>query len=197
MQTMHDPPQPQWSSRGELSIGLGRKYQVYQPFKDEEPIVDPWNVVPQEQRSRRTSPLTSLRDRREVSRGPVASEKVPTGDSRNILNLSISNTHSSVSMRRIGLNKSPAPEATPRPGQLRLRPDADSADNRGRVDGKFELKPSRRSLSRGKLSTDERSSRRVITDDISMIIRRRVLQGYGLENVRIHRCIRVSHLSFI
>ncbi|KAF8530402.1 hypothetical protein BU17DRAFT_36281 [Hysterangium stoloniferum] len=183
MQTMHDPPQPQWSSRGELSIGAGRTYQVYQPFNDEEPISDPWNVVPREQRSRKASPFSSIRGRREASKAQILSEKFPAGESSNVLNLDITNTYSSASMKRFGLDISPAPDATPRPGQLELRRDVNPADSRGKPDGNVESKPSRRSLSRGKLSLSARATRRVITDDISMVIRRRALQGYGLENV--------------
>ncbi|KAF8493614.1 hypothetical protein JB92DRAFT_2998338 [Gautieria morchelliformis] len=179
MQTMCDPPQPRWSSRGELSIASGQSYQVYQPFRDE-PVAEPWTLVPHAPRSQMTSPYGSVRVRKEGSKEPVNSRDVSGGM---LLNVHSPRTYSPASMKYFTLDKSPAPDATPRPGQFLLRPENEPSEKRGRPSQKEEQKTFSRSLSRGKLSSDERSSRRVITDDISMVIRRRVLKGYGLENV--------------
>jgi SEA/GATOR complex protein SEA4/MIOS len=180
MQTMCDPPQPRWSSRGELSIASGQSYQVYQPFRDEEPVAEPWTLVPHVPRSQMTSPYGSVRVRKEGSKEPVNPRDMPGGV---LLNIHPSRTYSPSSMKHFTLDKFPAPDATPRPGQFLLRPENEPSEKRGRTFQKEEQKTFSRSLSRGKLSSNERSSRRVITDDISMVIRRRVLKGYGLENV--------------
>ena len=182
MQTMYDPPQPRWSARGELSIASGRSYQVYQPFRDEEPIAEPWSLVPHEIRSQVTSPHGSVRGRKEAKE--TLKEPVAVGDGPSVL-LAVrpSRTYSPASMRRFTQNKSPAPDATPRPGQFALRPENELPEKRGRAFQKGETKTFSRSLSKSKLSSDERSSRRVIIDDMSMVIRKRALKGYGLENV--------------
>jgi SEA/GATOR complex protein SEA4/MIOS len=182
MQTMYDPPQPRWSARGELSIASGRSYQVYQPFRDEEPISEPWSVVPHETRPQVTSPNGSVRGRKEAKE--ASKEPISLGDGSSVL-LAVrpSRTYSPASMRRFTQNMSPAPDATPRPGQFALRPENEPSEKRGRAPQQGETKTFSRSLSRSKLSSDERSSRRGITDDISMVIRRRALKGYGLENV--------------
>ena len=182
MQTMHDPPQPQWSSRGELSITRGRSYMVYQPFRDEEPIAEPWTVVPQEQPLLRTgvpSPHHPGRGSNDLPTLGDTPEDPLSSVTRHI------RTYSPASMGRFPLDRSPAPDATPRPGKFTLRPETDTAEKRGRTYYKPELKTFSRSLSRGKLSSNERATRRIIMDDISMVIRRRVLQGYGLDNVRL------------
>ena len=195
MQTMYELPEPRWSCRGELSIASGRSYRVYQPFRDDEPFAEPWTLVPQEPRSQMTSPFGSVRGRKEALKEPVTPRDVSVG-----MQLSVhpSRTYSPASMRRFTLDKSPAPDATPRPGHVALRPESEVSEKRGRAFHKGEQKTFSRSLSRSKLSYDERSSRRVITDDISMAIRRRVLKGYGLENVCLclfFECIYL-HLSF-
>lgn len=180
MQTLYDPPLPRWSSRGELSVAAGKSYQVYQPFRDDEPISEPWSVVPQEPRSQVASPYGSVRGHKEAAKDPTNLGDMSSGT---VLNIRPSRTYSPASMRRFTLNKSPAPDATPRPGQFALRPENELSEKRGRGLQKGEPKTFSRSLSKGRLSSDERSSRRVIVDDISMVIRRRAIKGYGLENV--------------
>ena len=181
MQTMYDPPEPRWSCRGELSIASGLSYQVYQPFRSDEPVPEAWSIVPKDPRSQMTSPYGSLRGRKEALEEPVTFRD---GSGGMQLNVHLSRTYSPASMRRFTLDKSPAPDATPRPSRFALRPENELSEKRGRSLQKGEQKKSfSRSQSRSKLSSDERSSRRVITDDISMVIRRRVLKGYGLENV--------------
>ena len=44
------------------------------------------------------------------------------------------------------------------------------------------------SITRARVPSSQRGSVRVVRDDISVVMRRRVLQGYGLENVSLHAC---------
>lgn len=181
MQTIRDAPVPHWSARGELSVNFGRGYRVYQP-RDEEDTED------------LAGSLSGLSFRGKDKK----TGRQKQGD--------IHAASRPASLKRFPLsNSTPDLLQTPRPGALMLvvEKDADPHENRGRTTiaadaytahipthgqsfgfASASAPRSRRSISKGKLSTGERSSRRTIMDDVSMVMKRRVAKGYGLDSVR-------------
>ncbi|KIJ49393.1 hypothetical protein M422DRAFT_777349 [Sphaerobolus stellatus SS14] len=201
MQTLYDAPLPHWSSRGELSIGSGKSHKFYQPYRGEIPAPDPWNIVPPPPPlavgGSGGSPFGSVKGR-QVS-GLTVAQSQAQGQERgmpsNMLGIQTQTQGSqslNVSARRSPFEKSSAQDTTPRPGHLALRPEQqyEGQERRGRTTADFEGQGQKvtitvgpRSSSKGKLTSDERTSRRVVMDDISMVMRRRAIKGYGLENL--------------
>lgn len=179
MQTLHDTPVPQWSARGELSVSSGKGYKVYQP-KDGEEVED------------MIGSLSGLsvrgRDKKLGQQGQS--------------NLHSAFTHGQPS-RSSSLKRFPFGvdvQQTPRPGALTLVVEKDITTNesRGRTaiaaDSYSAKVPnrgaasaaasrSRRSGSKGKLTTGERTSRRAVINDVSMVMKRRAIKGYGVDSV--------------
>lgn len=190
MQTMRDAPQPHWSSRGEICIGSGKSSLFYQPYLDESPAPDPWEVVPTEPHAQTASPFGSVRGRRDVLNEAAI---IDVHASSNLLGISYSGVNTPGLRKRFPSDRSPGPDATPRPGQLLLKAEQESHERQGGNQEQVELKSIVRFSSKGKLSSDGRTGQRTISDDISMVIRRRVVKGYGLENV----CIFLSRYRYV
>ncbi|GJJ06539.1 hypothetical protein Clacol_000731 [Clathrus columnatus] len=176
MQTLYDAPIPQWNALGELSVSAGRGCRVYQP-RDEKDVED---------MSGSFSGL-SVKGKERKMQDTVSSALAHTHPSRPTSFIRFPLTPTGTDIHQ-----------TPRPGALNLAIiDTGHTETRGRttvaVDTHSTQVPihglssapasrSRRSISKGKLSAGERSSRRAVMDDISMIMKRRAARGYGVDN---------------
>ena len=202
------PKHTAWSPRGELAIGAGSSYRTYPGFHDSGPLLEPWEIDfddpdanIQEEKSfdkhskgRTSRPQSRMEDSIPANRrlnlvessltgggslrsrpySPSSSHRFPTG---NI------NLRETTVQGNLGAS-SPHGDGSQTPRKQISVPLPDTAvhlPNKGR------RRDLSRSASRGRkhLLDSDAAGPPVIEGDISMLMRSRAMQGYGLTNVRL------------
>ena len=189
MHELRDTPKHSvWSSRGDVALGAGTQYRVFSSYSASEHIPEPWDLearveasqekhqengirkaptVPQQMHvSVRDSSLTATRLNQSRASSAAAIRKYSTEPS------TVRGSVMSGSPGRPEIGQS---EITAQGSDERRHSQADS-DKKERID-------LGRSVSRGRKRAPENVTFMIIKTDISMTIRTRVLEGYGLFNV--------------
>lgn len=207
---VHDTPkQAPWSSRGELAIGVGQTYRMISGFQESEPPPEPWDIpstsnpYPSESvarsditreesvvrgRGKRNSNTTSFGRGDEdgfpalgsdSGKGPANLAATRPGKSR---------TYSPAAFRNYNFERSTEREVTAED------PKSGVVDHLGHSSREISRARSRRdkSASRGR-KQGARVIQQVVEEDISMVMRSRVIRGYGLNNVRDSLCFSVCN----
>lgn len=189
---IRDPPQHTWSSRGELMASVGRGYKVYRTHAGigEDTNTEPWDInYHLEERSpfAPVPPLPLEGDLRPEQK-TLEHSKFRTAAPRKL---------SPASALRTPLDKKQGPGSsisTPRPSPVVLHSD-DTQVTAPTVEvvvpakahgGSKTPKSQSRSRPRSARVSEKQMAERALSQDISAIIRRRVLQGYGLGSVRMY-----------
>lgn len=187
-----DPHTIAWSARGELGIELGRQWRVFQPVLSADGQPRPWDTpAPASEPLWRANGSTKLPTT--FGRGdddgfpalPAIPPRLAPPQPR-------AQIYSPASIGRIPLERGPG-DTTPRPGTTIALPDALSpveapattpstrfASLAPKGPRKASKSPAPRASSKSRVPAGQKSSVRVVRDDISVVMRRRVLRGYGL-----------------
>ncbi|OCH85554.1 hypothetical protein OBBRIDRAFT_739720 [Obba rivulosa] len=213
LHAVHDTPKhTPWSARGDVAIGTGRSYRIIPGFRDLEPPPEPWDIIAQpsvpqskahsvDRHSGRAQ--SAPRDRAQSGTPPPLFGR---GDEEGFPALSApSNVISETSvMSRRGRSRTYSPAATLRSLQFEYnavaKNDLAHALETPTIEAHHGLAWNGVSFSggarqanhrhRGSISSlarpalVERSIQHVVAEDISMVMRRRVIKGYGLINPR-------------
>lgn len=179
LSVIRDSPRHKWSPRGELLASVGSTYKVYQThsgFDDNVPQ-DPWEI---QFRDETKSPLKNM--------STLQQEAEPTAEPSNqnlIVQASAPRKYSPSSILRMPFRPGPGSSiSTPRPLSVPLDSEETTVPKVEVTAPKPPLsKPPSHSRGRSTARSEKRSLERQLAQDISMITRRRVLQGYGLESV--------------
>ncbi|KAF7980728.1 hypothetical protein HWV62_36737 [Athelia sp. TMB] len=196
---IHDTPkQAPWSARGDLAIGAGRSYKLISGFRDDEPVPEPWDLPTSQHHATRTESLARSDRTREDS--------VIRGRSRHFLgdeeafavlgdgvtapptNLAASRpgksrTYSPASFRNYHYEHSAEPVAAHVDVKAPLRTgNVDQLARGHRETSRARSRRSAREKSASRAPKDARGIHRLVEEDISMIMRDRVIRGYGLSN---------------
>jgi hypothetical protein len=171
---VHDTPkQASWSARGDLIIGAGLGCKVLPGFEDRGVPPQPWDIRIEETatswgRDKSTSlPAFGRGDEDgfpalESTTAPSKPAKVRTYSPASFRHFPLDQSELSASPSSVGAQTAARAEAVEKP-----------KSNGHRQGGE-------KSLSRGKTY---RNVHQAVEDDISMIMRRRTIRGYGLANV--------------
>lgn len=197
---VHDTPkQVAWSTRGDLAIGIGRSHKLIPGFQDREVSLQPWDV------SRTTDDQFALggrpnatgsefADSRRDADGFPSSAQETSGNGKQ----SKSRTYSPASFRHYPLELSTVRGDTPLPSERTLEQPSRHAVSS--EEGK--KKSPRTQVDKPTTSRNKKHSSRaiyqIVEDDISMVMRHRVIRGYGIRSVRCHppRLIDVCPIYF-
>jgi hypothetical protein len=193
---IRDPPQHTWSSRGELMASVGRGYKVYRTHAgiDREAYTEPWDIgIHPEDRSPITHALPLPREEDlHAEHKTIDHLKTQSASSRKFSPASAMRTP-------FGGKQGPGSSiSTPRPSPVALHSD-DTTTTVANVEGVSNKlqggnktpKNLSRSRPRAARVSEKQVAERALSQDISAIIRRRVLQGYGLGSV----CVPIIRLS--
>jgi WD repeat-containing protein mio len=186
---VHDTPkQTSWSARGDLGIGLGTSFKVIPGFQHEsEPPIEPWDILTSEQ----AREDANMRSTRKFSPGPTFGKGDEVGSPA--LSMVVGGVKTSLANMRLDKARtySPASSRTYQPETL----DGHFGQSE-EVNGETFMKGSRgdnsrtrnhrshnhRSASRGKKQT-LKAINAIVEEDVSMTMRIRAIQGYGLSDV--------------
>jgi hypothetical protein len=178
---VHDAPkQAIWSSRGDLSIGIGTSFTFLSGFARElEPPVEPWSIPRSDSITRDES---SVRDRKRMSVAPTFGKS--TEDGFPSLNETIVKL------------KAPARAYSPASPRMHQRVSlqggqpvyVDHGDPEPETNGETSKRRKRRSRQRDSSGSRGRKQNMktingIVEEDISMVMRNRAVRGYGLNNV--------------
>ncbi|EMD33754.1 hypothetical protein CERSUDRAFT_160035, partial [Gelatoporia subvermispora B] len=221
---VHDTPKhTPWSARGDIAIGTGRSYRIIPGIRDLEPPPEPWDIIaqpslPQSQAhsvDRYSGRAQSAPRNRTLSGTPPP--LFGRGDEEGFpaLNPPPSAASEAGVMMRRGRSRTYSPAATLRSLQFEYNAVARSdlahametpatearrglawnGASFGGSNGRH-LHHKQRGSTTSLVKHDLRgqSIRQVVADDISMVMRRRVIKGYGLINPR-HNSIVVKETS--
>lgn len=178
------PKQVAWSARGDLAIGGGRSHKLIPGFQDKETSVQPWDVskpTDDQFTSGGWPKATSL----EFTNNRRADDGLPFGSQGGSGNgkQSKSRTFSPASFRHYPLEPSAVrgdPSApTERAPEQPARRTINHEEGKKKVDKPATSKSKKHSL---------RAVHQIVEDDISMVIRHRVIRGYGIKSV----CLRLA-----
>jgi hypothetical protein len=189
LSVIRDPPQHIWSARGELMASVGRGYKVYRTHAgiDRGDYTEPWDI---NIHSGDHSPIAYAL--------PLPREEGLHAEHKIIDHLKTQSASSrkfspaSGMPTLLGGKQGPGSSiSTPRPSPVALHSDdtTTAVVNVEAIPAKFHGgdKPPRnqsRSRPRSARVSEKQVTERALSQDISAIIRRRVLQGYGLGSVR-------------
>lgn len=194
---VHDTPkQVAWSARGDLGIGVGRSHKLIPGFQDRENSSQPWDV------SKTTGDQFTLGGRpkgtnSEFMDGERNDDGFPPGAQESSGNgkPTKSRTFSPASFRHYPLELSavrgdvsmPAERTLEQPNRRTVNnEDSKKKTPRTQVDKPTSSKSKKHPL---------RTIHQIVEDDISMVMRHRVIHGYGIRSVcyhppaRIHICL--------
>lgn len=173
------PKQPAWSSRGELALGVGVDFKLYPAFKECGPIPEPWEL---EQRFRLDDEAPGLGpELLQANSSRDAGSASRTERKRDDI-LQTNRRTSSLSVARLTKGRAFSPASIrqyshERTGRLdTVGAPADDDTGKAQNDVFTSHVPKVRKCSPDKTAWEE---------DISMVIRSRVIRGYGLLNVRL------------
>ncbi|KAH8119136.1 WD40 repeat-like protein [Phellopilus nigrolimitatus] len=206
MHEMHDVPKhTAWSSRGELALGAGTQFRVFPGYHESEPPPEPWELEANIEASWGTHNSSKGRSNLLGSQTNVNDRRVHrrnSGDRPSELGSSIRRSSLTATRRANGGTYSPASIrqyakdhpvsqdglATPSLDQHGLsfseapRDDSSPQEITSQLGNKNKRVDLSRSASRGRKRLSDALSPTIIKTDISMVMRSRVLQGYGLLN---------------
>ena len=211
---VHDTPkQAPWSARGDLAIGAGRSYKLINGFRDDEPVPEPWDLPTSQHHATRTESLArSDRTREESvirgrSRHFLGDEEAfaVLGDSATAAPTNLaasrpgkSRTYSPASFRNYHYEHSAEPVAAHVDAKAPLRTGNVDQLARGHRDtSRARSRRSAREKSASRVPKDTRGIHRLVEEDISMIMRDRVIRGYGLSNVCGHTLLTIYGLTVV
>ncbi|THH10667.1 hypothetical protein EW145_g1164 [Phellinidium pouzarii] len=216
MHDMHDVPKHAvWSPRGELALGAGTQFRVFPGFYDSEKIPEPWDLEASFEtnedrhssniKGRAGRPHSRMDDNDKLTHRQESKDRpsdlVPTtrGSSLMASRITKSSTYSPVSVRRNSVEHS-----TPHDKTALASAEPQVTSDTSRQDPSVHLQDSplytatkskraelSRSASRNRRRLNDVLSPTVIESDISMIMRSRVLHGYGLFNAH-HNSVVIS-----
>lgn len=198
---VHDTPtHTPWSPRGDLSIGIGTSYRTIRGFHEREPPPEPWDIIMQPSvtdSAPQSAVRADSRDRRGAPEGRAASPPtfgrgdedgfpalVPTNSMKAPANLAATRpgrdrNYSPAALRNLSFEHTTVAKrismSYPKESQQRVN---GGGKGKGAV-----AKVVRRSASPWTHGSAE-AMQHCVEGDISMTIRRRVIHGYGLINVR-------------
>ncbi|KAI5123084.1 hypothetical protein M0805_000518 [Coniferiporia weirii] len=205
MHKMHDiPKHAVWSPRGELALGAGTQFMVLPGYDDREHAPEPWELEADVEASlerhnsnakgKASRPQSRMGEneksahRRASKEGSSEARSIVRGSS--LAATRIGRTYSPASIRKYSVeHSSPRNNVALSGSVLRgMTPDAPRLNIPQEnilqvVDGSKRAEPGR-SLSRSRRhpSSNDTSTPPIIESDISMIMKSRVLHGYGLFN---------------
>lgn len=172
------PKQASWSARGDLIISAGLRCKVFPGFEDRGVPPQPWDI--------RIEETTTSRGRNETASLPAFGrgdeDGFPALEGKSVEDKSTpskpikTRTYSPASFRHYPLDQS----------ELSASPSSVNAQTPARAEAVQEPKPNGLRQSGEKSSPKGKTSRSVhqaVEDDISMIMRRRTIHGYGLASV--------------
>lgn len=177
---IRDSPRHRWSSRGDLIASVGRTYKIYQTHVaiGESNSREPWGVHFESED--RNSPLG-------------LSSRLPEDETKVERNESSARRQSPAPTLRASLEKRSGPGSsisTPRPALNTLDSDftaiASSRSEAATTERQHDLTVPRQSRSRPRSvrRSDRQTTEKELAQDISAVMRRRVLEGYGLESAK-------------
>ncbi|KZV83686.1 WD40 repeat-like protein [Exidia glandulosa HHB12029] len=189
-----DPHLVAWSARGELGIELGRRWRVFQPVLGVDGQPRPWDTpAPTSEPALRingSSKLPTTFGRGDDDGFPA----LPPAPHRLAPPRPQAQLYSPASIARIPLERGPG-DATPRPSASAPLPEDTTSLHPTRFNAHFaspgrgmkvshsrkaSKSPAPRASSKSRVPSGQKSSVRVVRDDISVVMRRRVLRGYAL-----------------
>ncbi|KAG1854355.1 hypothetical protein C8R48DRAFT_721684 [Suillus tomentosus] len=173
------PKQASWSARGDLIIGAGLRCKVFPGFEDRGVPPQPWDI--------RIEETTTSRGRNETASLPAFGrgdeDGFPALEGKSVEDKSTpskpikTRTYSPASFRHYPLDQS----------ELSASPSSVNAQTPARAEAAQEPKPNGLRQSGERISPKGKTSRSVhqaVEDDISMIMRRRTICGYGLASAK-------------
>ncbi|KIK80016.1 hypothetical protein PAXRUDRAFT_833780 [Paxillus rubicundulus Ve08.2h10] len=176
---VHDTPkQAPWSSRGDLAIGAGLSHKVLAGFEDRGPPPQPWDIP-----SNPADDEFALRGRAKAESaaptlGRIDEDEFPALNSSGSAKTK-SRTYSPASFRKYTVElltvRGDEPVLAERPIESPSQRPASREDTRAKVP----RAKTEKSSSRGRKQSS-RAVYQVVEDDISMIMRHRAIQGYGI-----------------
>lgn len=175
------PKQVAWSARGDLAIGVGRSHKLIPGFQDRESSLQPWDVskttsdqFTSGSRPKATSP--------EFTNNRRADDGLPSGDQESSGNgkQSKSRTYSPASFRHYPLELSAVRGDASIPAERTVeQPSRRAVSNE---QGKKKVLSIQVTTSKSK-KVSLRAIHQIVEDDISMVMRHRVIRGYGIRSV--------------
>lgn len=182
---VHDTPkQVAWSARGDLAIGVGRSHKLIPGFQEGEVSLQPWDVskttdVQFALGGRPEATSSEFTDSRRDADGFPSSAQESSGNGKQ----SKSRTYSPASFRHYPLELSAVRGDALVPAEGTLEQPSRHAV--GSEEGK--KKAPRTQVDKPTTSKSKKHSLRaiyqIVEDDISMVMRHRVIRGYGIRSV--------------
>ncbi|EJD02917.1 WD40 repeat-like protein [Fomitiporia mediterranea MF3/22] len=195
MYEMHDvPKQTIWSSRGDLALGAGTSFRIFPGCHDEEPVPEPWELERQNDESTKTTTSRSQSRAEDVDRLTMKQSRRDNGGSdikgspATTARRLEGRTYSPASVKRYPVDHSVSrpPDSDNRSTTARApssEPTAQGVDTANRLlPGKAQRSDQAQSTLKGRRRLPDGVAPSAIESDISMLMRARVLQGYGLFN---------------
>ena len=218
---VHDTPKPTpWSSRGNLGVALSCSYRIFPGVRDLSPPPEPWDI---QFHSSTSSPKAQSVDRypaKEESRGRTPHSDVSPpplfgrGDEDGFPALPVkpstslptsrpgrSRTYSPAALRHLQFEHSALARQQPRRHPVTSEaagpsaPPSTMADTLSLNGGSPPQYHHGHAYHGGKMTTGK-ALQHLVEEDISMIMRRRVIQGYGLTSVCALHIFRTHVLIF-
>lgn len=178
------PKQVAWSARGDLAFGIGRSHKLIPGFQDRETSLQPWDV------SKTTDDQFASAGRPKATRSGFtqngrADDGLPFGDQESSGNRKQpkSRTYSPASFRHYPLELSAVRGDASTPAER--TPEQPNGPSRRAVSSEEEKKkvPSIQVDKSTKSKHFLRAIQQIVEDDISMVMRHRVVRGYGIRSV--------------
>ena len=209
---VHDTPkQAPWSSRGELAMGAGQTYRMIKGFRESEPPPEPWDVplTPNPHPSGSIARSDIAREESVIrgrgKRNNIAPFGRGDGDDFPALGSDSGKDPANLATIRLGKGRTYSPAAFKNHNFERSAERSVGEDLKGGVVDRsappreiFRAR-SRRSLREKSASCSRKPATRaiqqVVEEDISMVMRSRVIRGYGLNNVRRSLFLCVSYIT--
>lgn len=191
MHEMHDVPKHAvWSSRGDAAVGVGLQVRVFPGFHDNEPPKEPWELEANVEASLERESSSA------IAKGKASRPQSRMGDGeRRASSLTATRNSGGRTYSPASIMRHPLESPVARTMGMDLRstpPETLTSEPAVHIDdssphhshsSKVQRADIGRSASRGRRRLPETAPATVIQVDISMIIRSRVLRGYGLFNV--------------
>lgn len=181
---VHDTPkQVAWSARGDLAFGVGRSHKLITGFQDRDISSQPWEVskTTDDQFVLGSKPKASSS---EFTDGRRIGDEFPPGTQE--IKQPKTRTFSPASFRHYPLELSAARGDVPIPAERTLEQPGRRATSNEEAKRKTSRVQVDKPISSKSKKHPLRAVYQIVEDDISMVMRHRVLRGYGIKNVCCH-----------